>query len=208
MVMDGMPKWGPVHRGRSQETRPQMGVARENPRARIEREAREAQARAQDQRDMGREEVQDPWEARRQELAERGDIFDEQGNITEEGEAVLRKAGWSNEQMIHMERMQKNHVGEVRVMQGASRTSRQEGRVSSVDRMKKLTEARQRAQEELDERGKSEQEARWSEGERRMEGVRAFSEVYRRTGSEVEARRAQERAERQYDLKKASKRAV
>ena len=206
--MDGMPKWGPVHRGRSQETRPQMGVARENPRARIEREAREAQARAQDQRDMGREEVQDPWEARRQELAERGDIFDEQGNITEEGEAVLRKAGWSNEQMIHMERMQKNHVGEVRVMQGASRTSRQEGRVSSVDRMKKLTEARQRAQEELDERGKSEQEARWSEGERRMEGVRAFSEVYRRTGSEVEARRAQERAERQYDLKKASKRAV
>lgn len=206
--MDGMPKWGPVHRGRSQETRPQMGLARENPRARFEREAREAQARAQDQRDMGREEVQDPWEARRQELADRGDIFDEQGNITEEGEAVLRNAGWSNEQMIQMERMQKNHVGEVRVIQGASRTSRQEGRVSSVDRMKKLTEAKQRAQEELDERRKSEQEVRWSEGERRMEGVRAFSEAYRRTGSEVEARRVQERAERQYDLKKASKRAV
>ncbi len=207
--MDGMPKWGPVHRGRSQETQPQMGVARENPRVRAEREAREAQARAEERREAGREEeVQDPWEARRQELAERGDIFDEQGNITEEGEAVLRNAGWSNEQMIQMERMQKNHAGEVRVIQGASRMPRQEGRVSSVDRMKKLTEAKQRAQEELDERGKSEQEARWSEGERRMEGVRAFSEAYRRTGSEAEARRAQERAERQYDLKKASKRAV
>lgn len=188
-------RWSPVQRGDKKRPEARKPVSQRSAEEQGKwREAREAQ------------EQQDPWEARRQELAERGDVFDAQGNITPDGEALLRKGGWTNEQMIQMERMQKNHVGAVEIIREEPQRSSSEGKMSSSDRAVKLAKARQRAQEEFERRSR-EQEQSTDQGARQMAGVRAYNKTFQETGSREQAAQAQARAERAYDIG-ANKRAA
>ncbi|MEK9156763.1 MAG: hypothetical protein AAB448_01350 [Patescibacteria group bacterium] len=107
----------------------------------------------------------DPWEARRQELVADGKVFDTDGNISEEGNALLRASGWTNDQMITMERLQKNHTGEVHVVREVTPVPKTAA-MSARERPRILADARAVAKRALQERAQSEAAARRAQGER------------------------------------------
>lgn len=143
--------------------------------------------------------VADAWEVRRQELVAGGRVFDEEGNITEDGEALLRASGWTNEQMITMEQMQKNHTAEVQVTR-ESVPVRETAAMSARERPRILVNARVAAEQALQERGQAEAEKRRQQGERAMVGMRARANAIYSGKSEADADRLQEEAQRAYDL--------
>ena len=201
MVMNEGRKYGAGVPGNVQA---KMGTPQENPRVRAAREAQEAQARAAQER-RAELEVQDPWEARRQEFANRGDIFDVKGNVTRRGEEILRAAGWNTNQILYIENLQRNHVGNVEVV--PQEASSDQGKTSSTERARMAQEARARAMQELQKRQQEvaeslrrDQEQRSEEGKRRAAGVRAYMNTLHATGSESMAEQARSRAERDFDF--------
>lgn len=97
--------------------------------------------------------IDEQWEERRQELVARGDIFDAKGNVTQAGQDFLTKnSRWSREQVLHLERLQQNHVAPVEVIRPHVQELPGEGRMSSLKRSKIAADARARAEQALAER--------------------------------------------------------
>ncbi len=186
-------RYGAPMRGVPGNVQAKMGTPRENPRVRAAREAQEAQARAAQER-RAELEVQDPW-----------DIFDVKGNVTRRGEEILRAAGWNTNQILYIENLQRNHVGNVEVV--PQEASSDQGKTSSTERARMAQEARARAMQELQKRQQEvaeslrrDQEQRSEEGKRRAAGVRAYMNTLHATGSESMAEQARSRAERDFDF--------
>lgn len=206
-------RWSPVDRSRTVPSSERVGrtpvsrrSAEDQAAHRAQTEGRRAQSEPKAERVDWNAEAQaaDAWEARRQELVAGGRVFDEEGNITEDGEALLRASGWTNEQMITMEQMQKNHAGEVQVTREATPV-RETAAMSARERPRILTNARVAAEQALQERGQAEAERRKQQGERAMAGMRARSNAIFAGKSDGDADRLQRQAEEAYDLQQQQK---
>lgn len=207
MVHSGeQPRWQPVDRNKGAQVPAREGrvpVRNRTPeeqvayRARVE--AQQAEAKREAPINTAERTADEQWEDRRQELVARGDIFDDEGNITEQGEGILRASGWGNGQMVAMERMQKNHAAKVEVLRPAGSGTREAGRMSSVDAGKMAREARTRANQELQDRVKREEAQRNAILGRQRAGLGAYQDAIRAGYSDADAERAQREAEQAFD---------
>ena len=157
-----------------------------------EQAAREAQERGENQ---------DPWEARRQELAARGDIFDAKGNVTAAGQKTLTESGWSMQQILQIENMQRNQVAPVEVIrpEPAREVEVQASDRDAERRRESLAKAREDAERELQARLKREGDSRNFALGRMQAGTRAYMDAVRNSASEEAADRAKKAAEEAYD---------
>lgn len=211
MNMESQPRWNPVDRSKSGGAQPEkagrmpvrLRSAEEQAAYRARTEGERAQSEPKAERADAKAETQasDLWESRRQELAARGDIFDAKGNVTPGGQKVLIESGWNMRQVVQIEGMQKNQVGEVSVIR-ESAPVRETAAMSARERPQVLADARAAAERALQERAQSEAAARKAQGERAMAGMRARSNAVYAGKSEADADRVQREAEQRYDLQK------
>lgn len=198
--------------------RPQMGTRRtpvrlrsaeEQAQHRAQSEAARAQqkpetqkvASGESQERRKEEEIQDEWEARRQELVARGDIFDAKGNVTAAGQKALIGFGWSMQHVLKMENLQRNHTSPVEVIRSAEPV-RAESRATpsrSPEALRLAAEARARAEKELQERTKQDAERRNAVLGRQQAGVKAYMSAIRDNRSDADAERAKQEAEQAFD---------
>lgn len=140
----------------------------------------------------------DPWESRRAELHERGDVFDAFGRVTDAAHEGLMGVGWNDEQIRMIEDLQKNYIGAVEVIPGKKPDSQQRGAMSAVNREDMLRSAHERADQELTNRdqGMSDLAA-----QRAKAGRDAYDQAIRRGYSEENAKSAQRIAEQAFDAR-------
>lgn len=204
------PRWGPVDRqgtGGSvprQEGRTSVRLRSQEEQAayRARTEAAQREAKREAVKDVAEKTVDQQWEDRRQELVALGGIFDEKGNITQAGQNFLTgESGWSIQQVLQMEALQKNHVAPVEVIRPGKDEGAPEGRMSSMERGRMAAHARARAEQELANRARLSLSRRAREGERKLVGVRARANAILNGASEAMADRLGKEAEDAYDRK-------